>query len=218
MLERNDMTTTPEKIDEDIQNLLNKLKVTQIPIYLSIESDPNSTLQDCFPIVQKKVIDSGGKMVMGWQIWKADYLVEAECHAVWEDSEGILHDVTPKPPSFSKILFVKDESLIYQEKQIDNVRLNITNNKLVDELVLVSEAIFSFDNKGERAMLYGTDFLKSLTKAQMEYREELMLIHDLINILLINKGNRNSTCPCDSGNKYKHCHGKDLSKKVLENV
>lgn len=30
-------------------------------------------------------------MILGWQIWKTTHIIEAEAHAVWQDSQGIIH-------------------------------------------------------------------------------------------------------------------------------
>ncbi len=155
-------------------------------------------------------------MILGWQIWKGKHLVEAECHAVWEDNDEILHDLTPKEFDVDKIIFVEDENLVYADKQIDNVRLNITKNELVDDLIQVCEAIYRFDNKGERATLY--DLSGVLNDKQFKHKENLLLLKEFINIILTRNGNRKSLCPCQSGYKFKDCHGNDLKKRIQKDI
>jgi hypothetical protein len=207
---------TPNIIDRDIKKLLDKLNASHEPVYLNVEPDTNAELSDCFPVVQKKVQKCGGRMIMGWQIWKAKYLVEAECHAVWEDNEGDLHDITPKPYGINRILFVEDENLVYNGKQIDNVRLNITSNSLVDDLINVCIAIHKFDNKGERAELY--DLSTVLDSSQLKHKYYLLELKEIINFILQNNGNRNSFCPCQSGKKFNECHGKNLNQMILKDI
>ena len=155
-------------------------------------------------------------MIIGWQIWKGKYLIEAECHAVWEDNDEELHDLTPKEFAVTKILFVEDDKLIYEDKQIDNVRLNIKNNPLVDDLILVCEALFRFDNRGNRATLY--DLSNVLTDEQIQHKEYLVEMKELINSILRSNGNRKSLCPCQNGVKFVDCHGKDLLKKIKKDI
>ncbi len=198
--------------DPNLLKLLAKVNATHEPIYLDVEPEEGAILSDCFPTVLRKVEQEGGKMILGWQIWKADYLIEAECHAVWETPDEDLMDITPKPADISQIMFVEDDNLKYDGKQIDNIRMNITRNKLVDDLILVAEAIFQFENKGERANLY--DLTRALSSEQKEVWLYLKGLKDLINLSLQDNRTRESMCYCDSKKIYKNCHGKDLAKTL----
>lgn len=71
---------TPLKNDKDVQKLLKLLNATHTEIYLDVEPEAGARPNDCFINVQNKVAVAGGQMIMGWQIWKNKYLVEAECH------------------------------------------------------------------------------------------------------------------------------------------
>ncbi|RYY50590.1 MAG: zinc chelation protein SecC [Chitinophagaceae bacterium] len=207
---------TPRIEDKTVQHLLRKLNATHTPLYLKVEPEPNAQIKDCFIAVREKVEKQGGRMILGWQVWKTEHLVEAECHAVWEDEEENLHDITPKEINVSEILFVEDENIVYEDKQIDNVRMNITDNDLVDDLILVNEAIFKFDNKGERALLY--DLSRVLTEEQIRYKAGLMKLKEIISVILVSGGRRKSQCPCQSGKRYRDCHGHDLKKRLEKDV
>ena len=135
---------TPEGVDKYIQKLIEILNPTHEPIYVDFKAEPEAKPSDCFPIVEQKVENQGGKMILGWQIWKTNNLVEAEFHAVWETPDGDLLDISPKEIIVDKILFVEDNNLKYEGKQIDNVRLNITKNSIVDDLILINKTIFEF--------------------------------------------------------------------------
>lgn len=206
----------PKIEDIEFKRLLIKIDASHDPIYLKVHPESGAQIGECFPAVQDKVHKDGGRMIMGWQVWKGNFLIEAECHAVWEDKEGELHDITPKSFPVDEILFVEDEKLVYAGKQIDNIRLNITKNSLVDDLILICEAIYRFDNKGERATLH--DLSSILTEEQMSHKEYLLRLRGSIDYILGNNGSRNSRCTCRSMLKFKDCHGKDLEKIVRKNI
>lgn len=207
--------TPPAINDLNLRVLLKKVNATHEPIYLEVTPEPNAKLNDCFPAVQKKIEQDGGKLILGWQIWKSDYIIEAECHAVWEAPDGELRDITPKYESIQEIMFVEDDNIKYEGRQIDNIRLNITHNKLVDDLILVAEHIFIFENIGERANSY--DLTEMLTNKQKEAWLYLKALKDLINLSIQDGRNKENRCYCNSGKLYKNCHGKDL-KEILKNA
>lgn len=205
---------TPIKIDKDITRLLNKLNATHEPLFLDVTPEPNARIGDCFIIVREKVKKHGGRMILGWQIWKTPNLIEAEFHAVWENPDEELIDLTPKEDNVKRILFVEDENSIYEDRQIDNIRLNISSNTLVDDLITVLSATFRFYNMGERADLY--DLSEVLNEKQMNHIKYLKEMQQFINILLQNIGKVTSHCPCRSGLKFKDCHRKNFESKMAK--
>lgn len=207
---------TPNKITPAVRILLNKINATHEEIYLSVEPEEDAVVSDCFPSVQKKVEQYGGKMIMGWQIWETKHLVEAECHAVWEDENGELHDITPKPFNIDKILFVEDANLEYEEKQIDSIRINKSKINLVDDLIDVCKAIHRFDNKGERADLF--DLTDVLNEEQKNHRGYLIELKDYINFMLEKGNNNKSLCLCGSELKFIDCHGYNLKKRIEKDI
>ena len=48
----------------------------------------------CFANVEHLVREHGGKAVLGWSLYENEFMLEAEAHAVWEDPEGELYNVT----------------------------------------------------------------------------------------------------------------------------
>lgn len=209
---------TPDKITPIVRIMIEKLDATHEETYLPLEPEKGAEERDCFPVVQKKVEQCGGRMIMGWQIWETKHLVEAECHAVWEDEDGDLHDITPKPESLKidRILFVEDGNLIYEEKQIDNIRINKSKINLVDDLIEVCKAIHRFDNKGERAYLY--ELTDVLNDEQKTHRAYLVELKDCINFMLERGMNKKSLCPCGSTLKFIDCHGYNLRKRIEKDI
>lgn len=207
---------TPNENDKDIQRLLKLIDSDIELVLLPIEPEPFAREHDCIGAVREKVIRDGGRIVFGWQIWKCDYLVEAEFHAVWEtpDGEG-LKDITPKNyPDITHILFLEDENTIYEEKIIDNKRINISGNELVDHLFAVNRADYRLKNRGEKALLRFEEFLNSLTNDERRQLEELAVYKNNLSYMLDNGNTVNSPCHCRNNKKYKNCHGKDFVKKM----
>jgi len=207
---------TPIKIDKDIEKLFKLLKASHDYTFLDVEPELGAQPNDCFPVVQSKVKLAGGKMILGWQIWKTKYLVEAECHAVWEDENEELHDITPKKNGSTKILFVEDENLKYEGKQVRNIRLNISNNRLVDDWISVLDAIHEFNNRGERAYLYNLEGV--LNSEQFDHLVYLRDLEGIISTLLFKNGKRDSHCPCGSGSEFRNCHRQGMENRITKEV
>lgn len=196
--------------DSDLIRLERKLKASHEPIFVDVVPEDWALLSECYPNVERKVKESGGRMVLGWQVWKTRHLIEGEMHAVWESPEEELIDITPKDPSFSQIMFIEDENLTYSGVQVDNVRLNITSNKIVDDFIAIAEALYQFDNKGQRAQQY----VMALTPAENAQRKELETLKDMAYSLMHYGQNRQSPCACGSPIAWADCHGDNLAKKL----
>jgi hypothetical protein len=205
------MELAPKENDPALEKLLKKIGSQFKPIYLKVEAERGTAL-DCFNVVQSKVTKNGGVMTLGWQIWKTTHIIEAEAHAVWQDSQGNFHDISPKQFDVKEICFVRDEKLKYEGKQIDNMRINITANKLVDHLIETFKVKFELQNKGKRAEYY--DLSEILTESEIQEIQYVVLLQSGISYLIKNDGNENSFCFCQSGKKYKNCHGENFFVKM----
>ncbi|WP_417541489.1 hypothetical protein [Methylophaga thalassica] len=144
-------------ISEDLKKLLTKINSEFDPILIRCIPEKGAELDNCFPLVESKVAANGGDSVLGWHIRESKLLVEAIFHTVWKREDGELIDISPKPVPTKEILFVQDPCASYEGRQIDNIRLNILGNRLVDDLIEVCEASYRLQNKGERA--YSTPLL-----------------------------------------------------------
>jgi hypothetical protein len=208
---------TPKESDPDVQRLLKYIDSEIELAILSIEPESFARESDCIGAVREKVKRAGGRIVYGWQIWKCDHLVEAEFHAVWETPDGELKDITPKNyPGITHILFLEDEKTIYEDKAIDNKRINISGNELVDHLFAVNKADFRLKNRGAKALLHDEEFLKSLTPEELRQLEELAAFKNNLSYMLDHGATVNSPCHCGSQKKYKNCHGKNFLKRMSQ--
>ena len=96
------------------------------PFYLAVTAGREDVVRECVPNVHHWVERGGGKIIFGWQIWEwYGVMIEAEFHAVWQDKENILHDVTPKDIACERILFLPDQNLYYNEQQINNIKKRV---------------------------------------------------------------------------------------------
>jgi len=205
---------TPSENDKDVIRLLDHIDAPYDPLKIAIKAKRGAELSDCTNIVEAHVKKHGGKVVYGWQIWKSSILVEAEFHAVWENQKGELVDLTPKPPGFTHILFAEDDRIVYDGKQIDNVRLNITDNLLVDHFIEASKAFYRLQNNGEKALLHGKDYEDSLSEEEVNRLQSCFQLKQLLHTMIQVGATVDSVCLCGEPKAYKDCHGKDFNKFI----
>ena len=180
--------TTPRIITPAIKALCNDLVINSIPVKVQVIPDSIALPQECFLNVQKIIRNKGGLCINGWIIWQwANILIEAEAHAIWQNPEGNLIDVTPHDLGEREILFLTDESILYEGHQIPSIRRALTQSALVKELISIMEAF-------ERLPIYDIPL-------------ELMQRNQEILAILNTPVKRNDKCPCGSGLKYKKCCG-----------
>ena len=194
-------TTTPPAISRNVRRLIERVVPGATGEYLTVQPALSAVANECFPNVQAKIRNAGGRMLCGWQIWEWPHvLIEAEFHAVWVSSHGELVDITPKQHEEARILFVPNPKLAYSGLVRDNVRMAVRDDQLVHDFISVAEAIVRVMNRGDRADQYGT---VSVPSAEIDplAAAKSFLGHS------IGTGLRDhDPCLCGSGGKYKRCH------------
>lgn len=134
------LTITPPKITDKVLALCRRLDPSREPVYVPVRPFGSGIQQNCFFNVEYQVKKSGGRNQLGWIIWEMpNVLLEAEFHAVWEDSEGQLIDITPQPDGEETVLFLPDTTRTYNREPVDNVRVPLRNNEIVDEFIRLHE-------------------------------------------------------------------------------
>lgn len=191
-------------ISDNVKKLLSKLNIEADSIVIKCIPEKGAELDNCFRIVECKVESNGGSLVIGWHIRESEILVEAILHAVWKKEDGELLDISPKPVPTKEILFVQDTDTFYEGRQVDNIRLNILGNRLVDDLIEVCEASFRLQNKGERAFQHAI----TLKGKDAQVHQVFENAKPALEMMVLQGLNHKSPCPCNSGKKYKVCHGK----------
>lgn len=186
--------TTPKMITVQINTLCSRICNNSIPVFLPVQPTSESKPNDCFPNVDNYICKHGGTRILGWTIWqRANVLIEAEAHAVWESPEGKRIDITPHSHGENEILFLVDQHMKYAGDCIPNVRMALSNSPLVAEFI-------SLFNERDKLAAETPGDTYSIPKDKMLRMLELECI-------LTSKAGRNEPCPCGSGMKYKRCCG-----------
>lgn len=206
--------------EQQIDNLRKKLNLEFEFEVIPVLVEPYSRPLQCYSNVETKVSNDGGKIHYGWSVhFTENIIVEAERHAVWEDENEDLICVTPNPNNNSEVIFLSDDTFVDPSLQIDNVRLNITNNPIVNDWVFVADSIgeiwFHFtdrlDDEQVSAVPEVLDLIQRLEFTKGDIYE------------LIKQGRRERTlCFCSQGKnnnrKYLDCHSKTLRNVISNNI
>jgi hypothetical protein len=199
-----------QRPDPFLDKLLSKMGCEFEPEDVPVRAENYATLLNCYPNVNEKVKRDSGKAHYGWLIHKTKYLYEAERHAVWENEEGELVDVTPYEPAEVEIKFVSDNNWVYSGKRVDNIRVNRTTNLLVDDFILLAEA-------ESQALSYSSHIsgnaysIPELADTVAGHFRKLKL--DLLDYINIG-GKPYSACYCGLQKTYKSCHGRLLPENI----
>jgi len=192
-----------------MNRLLEKINSKKTPKFVSIKAENYSTINNCFYNLIDKVAIDKGEIIYGWKIHQTGLLVEAERHAVWKSPIGELIDITPDIERNEKTLFLEeDKGWIYQGQYTDNIRINITDNPLVDDFILLCETITKLWQTGKRKSKLEIAILKPVADV-IKFLEKDKNDRELF---ILSNNNKESKCYCDSNLKYKDCHGLDLKR------
>ncbi len=180
---------------------------TSEPFFIEVHPGSQDVVLDCTGNVERRIQQEGGEAVLGWKIWEwHGIMIEAEFHTLWRDSQGQLHDITPNAHPFEKVLFLPDQTLVYEGKQINNIRKPLNKDTNVTAFIEVNDDIFAMMNKGERASQHGAIVLTPEEAAEMEkleYRKAVLGMQ-----IESRPPERNELCRCGSGLKSKKCCNK----------
>lgn len=199
--------TSPQTIDKHVLELLKKLEVKYNPVMVPLQIEEYSKPSNCFNNVKIKKEKDGGDIVYGWAILKGIGLYEAEWHAVWINNNGILIDITPREKEDVQIMFVQTDvkDYDYHNEFIDNVRLNISGDMLIDHLIYATEKsqkLLSYLKRIDDSFLQGDPILNYGIN-------EINIVKNTISEMIMKGENSYSKCFCKNNIPYKYCHGLD---------
>ncbi len=119
------------------------------PVWVKSMPDADAIPSFCFDNVAQRVLKTGGKSAFGYAIWHLpNAYFEAEHHAVWEDPEGQLLDVSPQYKDYAEILFLPDDTAVYDPANFrPNVLTAQSDDPLAKAIVTTSLAINGVMNK-----------------------------------------------------------------------
>lgn len=198
------MTKTTEPLtpiieSQSVSMISEKINSQHIPEYINVFPMKNAPIQECFDIVEKHIQINGGKRILGWVLWELPSLfIEAEFHAIWESPTGELKDLTPRPSPTKRILFIRDPSMIYDGNRVNNIRINYSNNEVINDLFKIYED--EFETFGPEGIVLPHQQLLNISfemrKVSVQERMELIFKHL----------KKTDPCYCNSGEMLKNCH------------
>ncbi|WP_425060527.1 hypothetical protein SCACP_12520 [Sporomusa carbonis] len=195
-------TITPKGLTRFIVDFCKEINPNAKPYYIPVKPIQFNEYNESFSNVERKIKSNGGTVQYGWAIWEwRNILIEAEFHAVWKNPEGELICVSPNIYKEYKILFLPDDTRIYDGvHKIDSYRKSIRIEPIVDEYIAVKEQFFC-EYIAQIGKTELSPNLIELAKKDHELRLEVDKLPPL--------PNRNSVCLCGSNKRYKDCCGSD---------
>lgn len=156
----------PPAIDETVLKFAATIS-DQPPVVIPVKPVYGSVQAHCFGSVIQHSKGAGGKLVTGWAIWlHPDVYIEAEHHGVWEDDEGNLIDITPKPDGEKEILFLRDDNAnLINETSRNNVRKALINDMTVIAMIRAADKFYPYFAKNSRREVMDAKMQKTATKA-----------------------------------------------------
>lgn len=197
---------TPERLTEQIVEICKGIVEGIKPQYVKVQPQPWCKKLDCYANVSTMVEKYGGKQVYGWTIWIWKYImIDAEAHSVWQSPEGELIDVTPHEGNDERILYLIDNTMVYDGNIIGSRRFPLNDSPIVKELIDIA-------NTNDKLLdeLSNDDNIRN-TEIKKEFYDNSLRSQNLLKALenKFKNINRNDPCPCGSGRKFKLCCGKE---------
>jgi len=202
--------TSPMEITGPVRKLIDKIGSEYEHEIVPVRPDPVAMPGNSYANVENKVAGDGGSLVYGWAVWLSDVICEGEHHAVWEDEEGNLVDVTPSRVPVEKILFIPDDRFTYEGKHIANIRSSVVDNPLVDHIILLAgmkDYLLQFATRvGDEQHHFSTFTGNVYNHYDTLFNNALLFFRE--------GGKLGSTCYCGSMKPYSNCHGKNLPASI----
>lgn len=203
------LATTPSKITGQVRDFCATIKPGAEPVYMAVQPMDFATRDHCFQNVQAVVHVDGGTIVYGWMIWvMPNVYIEAEHHAVYQDSSGGLRDVTPKVHEEQSILFLRDDERPYDWvdfKRRDNFRRALSSHPSVQpylDLAAETAAVFDKHSREHTLSLTLDGEMKEYAKRAFSTQSEFLRF----------AVQADSSCTCGSGKKVRKCCGLDKAR------
>lgn len=203
---------SPSEVTSYVKQLLAILNINEAPQFVPVKVEPSAKPGQCYYNVAEKVETAGGRIRYGWVIWQSELLCEAEHHAVWQSPGGALLCITPRNLPLDYIMFVIDDTKVYQGVSFDNVRINTADNPLVDDMITILAINEQLSLLGQRMDRYSIRLPRYVEQQILRNRQ---ILHNL-NLFVLQGGRPGSQCFCQQGKPFHQCHGQQLSKRAQE--
>ena len=172
-------STTPTAISQPIRKLCKEVAGSAEPVFIPVRADS---------------ADVGLTAAPGWAIWQcADALIEAEAHVARRTPDGELVAITPRAGGEQTILFVEDPRRS-AAPEVDRERRALRRDPLIEDFITLGRKQFLLlhaDQPGQAASM------------------RRLAVSQLIVKTMLERGlNGDDRCLCNSGKRYRNCHGK----------
>lgn len=176
----NFQSTTPAVISSSIRKLCKDVAGSAEPAFIPVRTNSD---------------DAGLTAVPGWAIWQcADALIEAEFHVARRTPEGELVDVAARPGGEETILFVEDPRRSAAAQPVDRERRALRRDPLIEDFITLGRKQFLLLHGGQ---------------ADEPALMRRLAVSQLIVKNMLERGlGGDDACLCNSGKRYKNCHGK----------
>ena len=139
--------------------------------------------------------EAGLTAVPGWAIWQcADALIEAEFHVARRTPDGELIDTAPRPGGEETILFIEDPKRSTAAPELDRERRALRRDPLIEDFITLGRKQFLLLHADQPA---DPALLRRLAVSQL-----------IVKNMLERGLGGDDACLCNSGKRYKNCHGK----------
>lgn len=195
-------TTTPAAITRPILKLCKEVAGAAEARFIPVRTGSQPAALSSFDAVAFKVEQEGGSLQPGWAVWQfADALIEVEFIAVWRSPEGELVDVAARPGGEQTILFVEDAKRSAGGAPVDSERRALRRDPLIEDFITLGRKQF--------LLLHADQSRDAGTAEDAPALMRRMAVAQLIVKNMLEKGQSgDDPCLCNSGKRYKNCHGK----------
>lgn len=176
----------PEAKSESVREIQAILRAEKEAVQLPVEAISGGVVNECFDNVAKAIEERGGSIIYGWKLCETlpGVMIEAEFHAVWLDNEGVMHEVSPQArlldgTAHDVTLFVPDPSKTDTGRQVDNVRIALKRDPLIQKFIKNAKLRYKYLNSGNLTDYYGevpmTPELAAITNVGTELQQQIWL-------------------------------------------
>lgn len=174
----------PEQDANSVATIMSVLRIGTKPIRLRVEPVAGGVVNECFDNVRKAVEQGAGFATYGWKLSETlpGVMIEAEFHAVWIDAHGAMHEVSPQAElldgsTHEETLFVPDPSKLDDGRQVDNLRIALKRDPLIQKFIKNAKRRYKYLNAGSLSDYYGevsmTPELAEITRVSSDLQQQI---------------------------------------------
>lgn len=194
----------PTEITPVVRSLCQFINPNAQPIRVAVEPSEGAEISECFGNVLQHAERHGGSIVYGWSIWLWPRVyVEAEHHAVWDDGNGRLIDVTPHLGGERAILFHPDPNRRFDHegrKRLPNVRRSLGELCSAAEYMRAVDNLHHFWEASSDGDMIHIDKARLLPFADAAEQAKVAVL-----VELAMRTRPHEPCICGSGLKFRKC-------------